>query len=175
MTKDDKDDNGSDFSRISDIELLARWLDTRFSIPGTGIRFGLDSLIGLIPGVGDASTAVIGLYLITRAWREGASFWVILRMLWNMLLDFLFGSIPLIGDIFDVVFRSNTKNARLLHRHLEKRAARQNSESAFRSSDYLAFCPGFWGVSLRLPAWESHSPLAGLANLSDQRKTRWNS
>lgn len=132
--REDREDNGSDFSRISDIELLARWLDTRFSIPGTGIRFGLDSLIGLIPGVGDASTAVIGLYLITRAWREGASFWVILRMLWNMLLDFLFGSIPLVGDIFDVVFRSNTKNARLLHRHLEKRAARnaarQNSESA---------------------------------------------
>ena len=104
-----------------DLDWLAELLDSRFRIPGTNIRFGLDSLIGLVPGVGDGATGVIGLYLIMRAWGHGAPFLTILHMLWNMLLDMTLGAIPLLGDIFDVAFRSNVKNVRLLQKHIDKK------------------------------------------------------
>ena len=117
-------DKGDEYSRESSnkdagLEALARFLDTRFSL--FGIRFGFDSLIGLVPGVGDAASGGIGAYLIYRAWREGAGFFLIIRMLWNWLLDMIFGSIPILGDIFDVAFKSNLMNVRLLQRHMEKK------------------------------------------------------
>lgn len=110
-----------------DIDKLADLLDTRFRLPGTGFRFGLDSLIGLIPGVGDAVTGGLGLWIIHRARQEGASGLLIVRMIWNLLVDMLLGAIPLVGDIFDFAFKSNTKNARLLQRHLDRHEARQAS------------------------------------------------
>ena len=105
--------------RAADLEFLAKWLDTRFSL--FGVRFGLDTIIGLLPGIGDGATALIGCYLIIRAMNEGVGFFTLLQMIWNMIIDFIFGSIPFFGDIFDIAFRSNVKNAELLRRHLEKR------------------------------------------------------
>lgn len=104
----------------SDIETLADWLDTRFRIPGLGWRFGFDSLIGLIPGIGDGVTALLSLYIIGRAHQLGASPWLMLRMGRNVLLDTLLGAVPLVGDLFDLGFKSNVKNVRLLLRHVEK-------------------------------------------------------
>ncbi len=110
-----------DFHRKhKDLEALAQLLDSRFSL--FGVKFGLDSLIGLIPGIGDLATGSIGLYLISKAALEGAGFFTIIRMIFNWLLDLLLGSIPGLGDIFDVAFRSNSMNVRLLQRHLEKKA-----------------------------------------------------
>ena len=109
----------------SDIDQLARLLDAQFAIPGTNLRFGLDSLIGLIPGVGDVITGGLGVYIIHRARQEGAPGLLVLRMIWNLLVDTIIGSIPLVGDIFDFAFRSNMKNARLLQKHLDKQGARQ--------------------------------------------------
>jgi hypothetical protein len=108
----------------SDIEKLATWLDSRFRIPGLGWRFGFDSIIGLIPGIGDGVTALLSLYIIGRAHQLGASPWLMARMGWNVLLDSVLGSIPLVGDLFDLGFKSNTKNVRLLLQHVEKRNAR---------------------------------------------------
>lgn len=107
----------------ADLEALARFLDARFSL--FGVKFGFDSLIGLLPGVGDAASASIGIYIIYRAWREGAGFFLILRMIWTWLLDLIFGSVPIFGDIFDIAFRSNLKNVRLLQKHLKKRAEKK--------------------------------------------------
>jgi hypothetical protein len=113
-----------DVNDTSDIRQLADWLDTRFVIPGTNLRFGLDSLIGLVPGLGDAVTALLSLYIVKRAYELRAPGWLIARMLANTAIDSVLGAIPLFGDLFDFAFRSNTKNIRLLLRHLEQREAR---------------------------------------------------
>jgi hypothetical protein len=103
-----------------DIEALARWLDTRFVVPGTNWRFGLDSIIGLVPGVGDGVTALLGAYIILRARELGAPTSLLARMAGNLVLDSVFGAVPLVGDVFDFAFKSNAKNVRLLLRHLER-------------------------------------------------------
>ncbi len=101
------------------VEALATLLDARFEL--FGVRFGLDALIGLIPGVGDAATGLLSTYIIIEAARAGASPIILLQMVFNVLIDFIVGAVPVIGDIFDVAFRANVKNAELLKRHLEKR------------------------------------------------------
>jgi hypothetical protein len=108
----------------SDIEKLANWLDTRFRIPGLGWRFGFDSIIGLVPGIGDGLTALLSCYIIARAHQLGASPWLMARMGWNVLFDSLLGAIPILGDLFDLANKSNTRNIRLLLRDLERRGLR---------------------------------------------------
>lgn len=97
---------------------LARALDTQFNIPGTPIRFGLDPLLGLIPGVGDALGAVISLYFVARGIYEKMHWLSILTMILNILLEMLLGIIPLFGDIFDFWFKANQKNNRKLQNHI---------------------------------------------------------
>ncbi len=108
----------------SDIERLADWLDTKFVVPGTNWRFGIDAIIGLVPGIGDLATTALGAYIIYRARELGAPGWLVARMTANLAIDGVIGAIPLVGDIFDVAFRANVKNVRLLRRHLEKRTLR---------------------------------------------------
>ena len=103
------------------IERLASLLDTRLSLPGTGIRFGLDGLLGLIPGVGDAATALPLLYFLYHARRLDAPRSLQLRMVGHTAIDFLLGSIPVVGDLFDFAYKSHDKNARLLLRHIDDR------------------------------------------------------
>ena len=95
---------------------LARLLDSAARIPGTGIRFGLDPIIGLVPGLGDVAGAALSGYLVLLAQRLGAPRAVVLRMLANVAVDTVGGTIPLIGDAFDVAFKSNTRNLELLER-----------------------------------------------------------
>jgi len=102
------------------VDRLSRLLDSRFTLPGTGVTFGYDTLIGLIPGVGDAVTGAISLYIVNEARRAGAPKLLIAQMLANTATDTVFGAIPVIGDVFDFAFKANRKNARLLRRHLEK-------------------------------------------------------
>lgn len=92
---------------------IAKLLDREFRLPIIGARFGLDGLIGLIPGVGDAATSVIGSYLILEAAQGGARKRVLAKMATNTLVDLTLGSIPLVDDLFDFAFRSNTRNAKL--------------------------------------------------------------
>ncbi len=103
---------------IRDVELLADWLDSRFRVPGTTIRFGLDSLLGLVPGVGDAATTLPALYILLRAHRLGVPKKMLARMGWNVLLDLALGAIPVVGDLFDVGFKSNRRNVALLRQHV---------------------------------------------------------
>jgi hypothetical protein len=105
-------------ARVRRIHTLARLLDEKFRVPGTGFRFGLDSLVGLIPGLGDLSTSAVSLYLVFEARRLGLPKRVLLRMAANTGIDFVVGAIPLIGDLFDFGFKANLRNARLLERHL---------------------------------------------------------
>lgn len=100
-----------------DLEFLASILDDRFRVPGTNIRFGVDALIGLIPGIGDAVSATLSSYLIWRAHQLGVSKLTLLRMAGNTVADTVVGAVPLIGDILDVKFRANRRNLDLLRRH----------------------------------------------------------
>jgi hypothetical protein len=98
------------------------WLtDTAWRIPFTRIRFGLDSLIGLMPGLGDGVMMLVSIYTIVLAHKAGAPGNLLLRMATNVAVDFGAGSIPLVGDIFDLVFKSNVRNLNLLTEFLEKK------------------------------------------------------
>ena len=97
---------------------LARLLDTAVAIPGTNIRFGLDSLIGLVPGLGDLAGAAMSGYIVLASARLGAPTPVLVRMVANVAIDAAVGTVPLLGDLFDVGWKANTKNAALLDRHL---------------------------------------------------------
>ncbi len=104
------------------METLTRLLDDRFRVPGTSIRFGLDGLIGLVPGLGDAASTAVSLYLVYRARAMGAPKAVLARMVVNILADTAIGAIPLLGDVFDVAFKSNRRNLDLLQRSLGEKA-----------------------------------------------------
>ncbi|MBX7166366.1 MAG: DUF4112 domain-containing protein [Pirellulales bacterium] len=109
-------DHGDDDLRRA--EFVAYWSDSAFEIPGLGVRFGLDPLLGLIPGLGDVLTTVAALYILQVAAQRGVPRVTILRMVANTAVDLLGGAVPLAGDLFDVGWKSNQKNVRLLRRHL---------------------------------------------------------
>lgn len=102
---------------------FARLLDSSFEIPGTRFRIGIDPLIGLVPGIGDVAGAGLSLYLIARAWRLGVPRGVRARMLGNVALEALVGTVPLLGDAFDAWFKCNLRNLRLLETALRRRAS----------------------------------------------------
>jgi hypothetical protein len=98
------------------LQTLARMLDDIFVIPGTSIRFGLDPLIGLIPGIGDLITGFASFLIIFSGWQRGLSRVTISRMVANVAIDTLLGSVPVVGDVFDATWKSNRKNLALLQR-----------------------------------------------------------
>lgn len=99
---------------------LATLLDARFRVPGTPFRFGWDALIGLVPGLGDAAGGLLGGYGILTAYQLGAPPAVLLRLLLNLAIDLVLGAVPLLGDLFDVVWKGNLRNVALLDRWLER-------------------------------------------------------
>jgi len=98
--------------------LVARLLDNAIGIPGTGVRIGIDPLLGLFPGLGDVAGAALSGYIVLLAARRGASTSVIVRMLGNVAIDTAVGSVPVLGDLFDIAWKSNARNVALLERHL---------------------------------------------------------
>ncbi|HET7307350.1 MAG TPA: DUF4112 domain-containing protein [Gammaproteobacteria bacterium] len=110
----EKQDNKG--ARLRRLARLAKLLDGEFRVPGTGWRFGLDPLIGLIPGVGDAVSAGLSLWIVIEARRLGAPAGTLMRMLGNIVLDFATGVVPVLGDIFDAGFKANLRNVALLER-----------------------------------------------------------
>ncbi len=106
---------------LEEVERLAALMDTAVRVPVIGYRIGLDGLIGLIPGIGDAATLIPAGYILYRAKALGVPNDVFLRMVMNTGADTLLGSVPLIGDLFDIAFKSNRRNVDLLRRHLELR------------------------------------------------------
>jgi hypothetical protein len=106
--------------RLARLEGVAKLLDVAFVVPGTNIRYGIDGLIGLIPVVGDLITTAISLWLVNEARALGAPWHLTARMLANVALDGAVGAVPLVGDAFDVAFRANVRNMKLLRRWLER-------------------------------------------------------
>lgn len=117
---------GSGFSAdeealLRQLERLARLLDDQFRIPGTNMRAGWDGIVGLIPGIGDLVTGALSMYILLQARRFKLPRHVQARMLANIGVDAVIGSIPLAGDLFDVAFKANRRNLRLLQGYLERR------------------------------------------------------
>ena len=102
---------------IRGIEQIARLMDSRFIIPGTKIRFGIDPLLSLFPIFGDLITYIISGALIYTMHTQGASRNVVIKMILNSTLDALIGAVPLVGTIFDIFYRANDRNVRLLREH----------------------------------------------------------
>jgi hypothetical protein len=98
------------------LNLIATWLDDRFEIPGTRIRFGLDAIIGWIPGIGDALAAVASLFIVFAAWKRGAARITVLRMMLNLAIEDTLGAIPIMGDVAHIAWKANRRNYNLLIR-----------------------------------------------------------
>ncbi|MDU9006777.1 DUF4112 domain-containing protein [Sedimentitalea todarodis] len=108
-------------SELEKLDDLSKLLDSRYRIPGTPVRFGWDSLIGLIPGVGDIASLGPSAYLIYRANKLGVRKRTIGRMAANTGLDFFVGAIPVLSDVFDLIFKANNRNFALLRDELAQR------------------------------------------------------
>ena len=102
------------------IEAMERLLERSFTIPGINLPVGLDAVAGLIPVVGDLLAAGLGAYVIWEASNLGLPKWKLWRMAGNVAFDSAIGAVPVAGDVFDVLFRSNTRNLRIVKRHLDK-------------------------------------------------------
>ena len=106
-------------------------LDNAVAIPGTNYRVGIDPLLGLLPGGGDTLGAILSAYIVLQAAQLGAPRPTLVRMVWNILLDSLVGTIPLLGDFVDVAWKANTKNMALLEAHLRTPYNRQKTDTWF--------------------------------------------
>lgn len=102
------------------LEAMEALLERAFTVPGTGYRVGLDAVIGLVPVLGDLVTTAMGAWIVWEGRNLGMSKFQLTRMAANVGVDTLIGAIPLVGDLFDLVFRSNTRNLRILRRWLDR-------------------------------------------------------
>ncbi|HKK92718.1 MAG TPA: DUF4112 domain-containing protein [Longimicrobiales bacterium] len=142
---------------------LAHILDDALRIPGTRIRFGLDPVLGLLPGVGDWISWLLSGHLLWCAWRLGVSASTLARMTGHVVLDAVFGVVPFVGDLFDVVWKANDRNLRLLERHVAE-PDRLRSESRALATAVLV---GAAGLTLGAGwlAWTALRAMLGLVGL----------
>ena len=102
------------------IEAMEHLLERSMVVPGTNYPIGLDTIIGLVPVIGDIVTAAMSAYIVWEARNLGLPRWKLWRMIGNVAIDSAVGAVPIVGDAFDVVYRSNTKNLRIVKKHLDK-------------------------------------------------------
>lgn len=113
-------DAASRRAAIDRLELLANVFDTAFIVPGTNVRFGVEAVLRLVPGIGDAAASVLSCYLLYEAYRLGVPRLLLARMIGNVLLEGAVGTVPVVGDAFDVMFRANRRNVALLRQHFAR-------------------------------------------------------
>lgn len=102
------------------LDMLARLFDTAFILPGTNIRFGIEAIMRLVPGIGDAAASALSCYLLYEAHRLQVPSVVFARMVGNVAIEGLVGAVPVLGDVFDVGFRANRRNVAILKEHFER-------------------------------------------------------
>ena len=144
------------------VRLLARAMDSAIRVPGTGIRLGLDSIVGLVPGAGDLVSSLMSGYIVLASARMGVPPAVVTRMILNLGVDTLVGTVPLLGDLFDVGFKANIRNAALLDRHLaDPLATRKTSRAAVLAAVAGVVILGAVGVALAIFVVRGLNWLAG--------------
>ena len=114
-------ENATALARLARIRRLAWLVDGAFRLPGTRFRFGLNSIIGAAPGAGDAVLGALSLYIIYEAHRMGVPRHKLARMLGNVALEVVGGSVPVLGDVFDMALKANLRNIRIIEQHLAER------------------------------------------------------
>jgi len=114
---------------LAHVKMLAQLMDSAIEIPGLRIRVGLDALLGLVPGAGDLASSFVSLYIVRVAHRSGVSRLTLARMMFNILCDWIVGSIPLAGDVFDIFWKANQKNVKLLLEHEAAVAGERRSKT----------------------------------------------
>ena len=102
------------------LDFIARLLDTAFIVPGTNIRFGIEAVIRLMPGIGDAVASALSCVILIEAHRLGVPRAILVRMIANVLLEGTAGAVPVVGDMFDIVFRANRRNIRILRDYMQR-------------------------------------------------------
>lgn len=115
------DTNMTEAEREAALQRLRRFatlMDSAVSVPGTSVTMGLESLIGLVPVAGDFAGGLLSCYVLFEGWRLGVPTNILLRMIGNILLEVVVGSVPVIGDAFDVAFKANVRNVQMLERYL---------------------------------------------------------
>ena len=132
---------GIDAARARRVRVLAQFLDSAISIPGTSWKFGFDAIVGLIPVVGDLIGGLLSGYIILEAARAEVPTLTLARMLANVGIDTLVGSVPALGDLFDAAWKANIKNVELLERHLAVTAAPSGESRGVIGATVLAVIP----------------------------------
>ena len=107
-----------DAARLQRLRRVARWMDDGIKLPLIPFRIGLDPIIGLVPGLGDAAGAILAAWIVVEAFRLRASKATLARMVYNIAIDAVGGTVPVVGDIFDALWKESLKNVALLERHL---------------------------------------------------------
>ena len=139
---------------------LARALDTVVGIPGTPLRIGLDAILGLIPGAGDVAGAALSAYIVLIASKNGAPPAVLWRMVANIAIDTAIGAVPVLGDLFDVAWRANTRNVRLLDAWRERPATTRRASAFTVTAILIALI-----VLIGLAVWGSIAVFGALLDL----------
>ena len=127
---------------LARLDALATVMDSAISVPGTRIRLGLDSVIGLVPGIGDIASALISGYIVWEARQLGVPRWKIARMMGNIAIDTTVGAVPVLGDVLDVFFKSNRRNLKILRDHLEREGIGRRDRSGVIDADYTVVRSG---------------------------------
>lgn len=143
-------------SALPQLRRFAFWLDAGIAVPGTAVRVGLDPLLGLVPGLGDAAGALLAAWILVEAIRLGAPRATLARIASNIALDALIGAVPVLGDAFDVVWKANLKNVALLERHAMDPAGAGKSDRLFVTllvGGVVVLCGGLLVGGLLLTAW----------------------
>ena len=127
--------------KVNHLRRLSHLLDNAIPIPGTGYRLGLDPILGLMPGGGDTIAGILGAYIVVEAARIGLPRQVIGKMVGNILFDSVIGTVPVLGDLFDVAWKANVRNIALLEEHLHLTQKNRKSDSSifnwFNFSSYI--------------------------------------
>ena len=134
------------------LDLLAHILDDWFRIPGTSIRFGVDGIVGLIPGLGDILTGLASCIIVIAAWFRGVPYVALLRMVVNLAIDVLIGAIPFLGDAFDIAWKANRRNYALMMRHLRQPHRHTWRDYAFLGSIVLLLM-GVFAIPMLMILW----------------------
>jgi Domain of unknown function (DUF4112) len=144
--------SGERFFSNENLDILAHLLDDCFRIPGTQIHFGLDGIVGLVPAIGDVLAGLASCILIFAAWVRGVPYVTLARMASNLALDVIIGAIPFVGDAFDIAWKANRRNYKLLIRHIE-----QPRKHSWRDWLFLATLAvvivSFFTIPLLVLAW----------------------
>ena len=146
----------SSASTIPQLRRFAVWLDAGIAVPGTSIRVGLDPLLGLVPGLGDAAGALLAAWILVEAIRMGAPRATLARIASNIAIDALVGAVPVLGDVFDFVWKANLRNVALLERHAIDPAGAGKSDRLFVVlvvGTVVALCLGLLVGGVVLTAW----------------------